>query len=107
LEDAVDRMLNDAEPDAFEPDDADAAARNAAAMADLDEALDALLDGTFESAEGEAVDTAGVDTAPDPALMLDTPGEPDAQAEAETEPEPDAEPDEPTPEAVPDPSPAP
>ncbi len=107
LEDAVDRMLEDAEPDASEPDDADAAARNAAAMADLDEALDALLDGTFESAAGEAVDTAGVDTAPDPALMLDTPGETDAQAEAETEPEPDAEPDEPTPEAVPDPSPAP
>lgn len=107
LEDAVDRMLApDAAPVAPdpEPDDAQAAARNAAAMADLDEALDALLDGTFESAEGEAVDTAGVDTAPDPALMLDTPDATEPDAEAAAEPEADAAEDERTPEREPEPS---
>lgn len=41
------------------------------AFADLDAAFDELLEGSFESADGEAVDTAGVDTRPDPSLMLD------------------------------------
>lgn len=33
--------------------------------------IDDLLDGSFESTDGEAVDTEGLDTTPDPALMLD------------------------------------
>jgi hypothetical protein len=77
LASAVDQLLDaDAGDGAEAPPDgpttapeADAAA--ASAFADLDAALDELLDGTFESAAGEAVDTAGLDTRPDPALMLD------------------------------------
>lgn len=41
-------------------------------FADLDAAFDDLLDGTFETADGQAVDTDGVDTSPDRTLMLDT-----------------------------------
>ncbi len=41
------------------------------AFAALDAAFDELMEGSFESASGEAVDTSGVDTRPDPALMLD------------------------------------
>jgi hypothetical protein len=44
------------------------------AFADLDAAFDELLEGSFESADGEAVDTAGVDTRPDRSLMLDPSG---------------------------------
>ncbi len=41
-------------------------------FADLDAAFDDLLDGTFETADGQAVDTDGVDTSPDRTLMLDS-----------------------------------
>ncbi len=41
------------------------------AFAGLDAAFDEMMEGSFESSSGEAVDTAGVDTRPDPALMLD------------------------------------
>jgi hypothetical protein len=41
-------------------------------FADLDAAFDELLEGTFETADGQAVDTEGVDTSPDPSLMLDS-----------------------------------
>lgn len=57
--------------------------------------FDAMIDGVFESPEGEAVDTTGVDTSPDPSLLLDknageatTPAEEAGEAEAEPEGEP-------------------
>lgn len=50
--------------------------------------IDDLLDGSFESADGEAVDTEGVDTAPDPALMLDSGDDANAANAAAQSPEP-------------------
>lgn len=71
------------------------------AFADLDGALDALLDGTFEAADGQAVDTAGVDTTPDPALMLDrSAGEDAPEADGEA-PDEDAESEDPPAAAIP------
>ncbi len=73
----------------LEEADADDAARIDQSNALLDDAaLDALLDGSFESATGETVDTDGLDTRPDPALMLDA----EAEAAAPSEPaEPEIE----------------
>jgi hypothetical protein len=43
-------------------------------VADLKGGFDELLDGSFESADGETVDTGGVNTLPDPTLLLDPTG---------------------------------
>ncbi|MCC5823822.1 MAG: hypothetical protein LAT64_08745 [Phycisphaerales bacterium] len=68
---------------ADEPDDDDADA-----MVDLDAAFDALLDGTFETADGQTTDTEGVDTTPDPSLMLDKDEQPEPEPIADTVSEP-------------------
>lgn len=56
--------------------------------------MDDLLDGSFESPDGEMVDTAAVDTRPDPALLLDqdTPTAQPAPAAVAPIPEPFAQP---------------
>lgn len=86
------------------------------AMASLDAAFDDLLDGTFEAADGSVVDTDGLDTEPDPSLMLDAdqaePGATTPAAEPEPDPEPEAQTQadpapEPAPGPVPEPTPDP
>lgn len=47
--------------------------------------MDELLDGSFESPDGETVDTAAVDTRPDPSLLLDRDA-PQAEAAAASQP---------------------
>lgn len=76
------------------------------AFADLDAAFDELLEGSFESASGEAVDTAGVDTRPDPSLMLDPSGgaKPETAKPETAKPEPaKPEPASQNPQSVPEP----
>jgi hypothetical protein len=63
--------------------------------------MDDLLDGSFESPDGEMVDTAAVDTRPDPALLLDQ----DAPAAQAAQPAPAAA--APIPQPVPETVPAP